>query len=134
MDYKSSFSKTLSKKIQKSPEKLLTNNLQGAILLLSIKKRHEIQTTRTVKGLVKMKTLQELLKQTKGAKKEGIFGIDACKESIRSTIELDAKQGKKTSLYTLLEEYVDRANKDIFFNSNMVQACWQLINEVGEVR
>lgn len=81
-----------------------------------------------------MKTLQELLKQTKSAKKEGIFGIDACKESIRSTIELDAKQGKKTSLYTLLEEYVDRANKDIFFNSNMVQACWQLINEVGEVR
>lgn len=53
----------------------------------------------------------------------GQFGIEACKESIRWYLE----HGK--TLYQLLEEYVKRANEDVFFNRQMVLACWELINE-----
>lgn len=79
-----------------------------------------------------MKTLEQILKATEKASKNGMFGLDACKESIKSQIEMDKKYfNKETSLYALLEEFVKRANKDVFFNSNMVRACWELINEVG---
>lgn len=75
-----------------------------------------------------MKTLNQILEATKNAHKDGIYGIDACKESILSNLETDKKYNIQSSLYTKLEEYVDKANKNWMFNENMVQACWQLIN------
>ena len=70
-------------------------------------------------------TLEQIIKsEKKNRREEGMFGIKACKESI----EWDVKYSKK-SLYMLLEEYVTRANEDVFFNKGMVLACWELINE-----
>ena len=70
-------------------------------------------------------TLEQILTKEKERRTEGgIFGIKACKESIKFDVEFFKK-----NLYNLLEEYVERANKDIFFNRAMVLACWELINE-----
>lgn len=70
-------------------------------------------------------TLEKILEKEKARRHEdGDFGIKACKESI----EFQVKYFKQ-SLYQLLEEYVERANKDIFFNQAMVLACWEMINE-----
>ena len=84
-----------------------------------------------------MKTLEEILKNEKKHRTAGgDFGINACKESILSEIERHKKWNNEenanynTSLYVLLENYVDRANSDIFFNKAMVLACWELINGV----
>lgn len=83
-----------------------------------------------------MKTLEQILKETAKAKKEGEFGINACKESIREDVAF--KKGRMESykgmsemeiLYILLYTFVRKTNESPFFNSNMVQACWQLINE-----
>lgn len=72
-----------------------------------------------------MKTLEEILETEKGRRTEGgSFGITACKKSIKFSQEFEKK-----SLYTLLEEYVERANADILFNRAMILACWELINE-----
>lgn len=72
-----------------------------------------------------MKTLEEILiKERQNRKEEGPFGIKACKESIKAYHDFF-----KESYYFLLEDYVDRTNKDPFFNSAMVLACWELINE-----
>lgn len=77
------------------------------------------------------KTLQQILeKEKKHRHADGIFGINACKEAIESTLRIDNKYGGNKTLYTILEEYVKRANEDIFFNSAMVLACWELINEI----
>ena len=83
-----------------------------------------------------MKTLLQIINKEKKIRKEkGEFGINACKESILSSIRtnkmLNEKYGRNdynTSLYVLLEKYVERANKDVFFNDTMVLACWELIN------
>lgn len=70
-------------------------------------------------------TLNEILEREKSHRTEnGMFGIKACKESI-----LNFKEFKNASLYQLLEEYVKRANEDVFFNKAMVLSCWELINE-----
>lgn len=70
-------------------------------------------------------TLKQILeKQEKRRNENGDYGITACKESIKQQMEWDNK-----SLYQLLEEFVERANKDIFFNNAMVLACWEMINE-----
>ena len=72
-----------------------------------------------------MKTLEQILEKEKARRVEdGIFGIKACKESI-----VFAKTYFGESYYQQLEEFVERANKDICFNSAMVLACWELINE-----
>ena len=72
-----------------------------------------------------MKTLAQIIEnESKRRHEDGDFGIAACKESI-----IDRVQRTGESLYTILESYVDRANKDIFFNSAMVLACYELINE-----
>lgn len=72
-----------------------------------------------------MITLEQILTKEKARRYEGgKFGINACKECI----EMDVKFYNKT-LYQLLEEYVDRANKDMFFNRAMILACWELINK-----
>ena len=44
------------------------------------------------------------------------------------TVEFAKKYFNK-SYYELLEEYVERANKEFGFNKAMVLACWELINE-----
>lgn len=72
-----------------------------------------------------MKTLEQILEHEKKIRKEdGDFGINACKEFINDIeITLNHK-----SLYQVLEEYVEKANKDIMFNKRMILACWELIN------
>lgn len=71
------------------------------------------------------RTLEEIIAREKEIRSEGgTFGIEACKESIKSSVELFHK-----SLYELLGEYYERANTDAFFNKAMVLACWELINE-----
>lgn len=76
------------------------------------------------------KTLQEILDYERAHRHEdGTFGIAACKEAIQSALAIDHKYGGNKTLYTLLEEYMQRANEEIFFNNAMVLACWELINE-----
>ena len=71
------------------------------------------------------KTLEQILENEKAHRVEGgDYGVNACKDSIRMTAKYTQK-----SLYQLLEEYVQRANADVFFNDRMVLACWELINE-----
>ena len=74
---------------------------------------------------MEQRTLEQILKIEKKRRSEkGMFGIAACKEAIKFEVEFFHK-----SLYTLLEDYMKRANEDIFFNKAMVLACWELINE-----
>lgn len=69
-------------------------------------------------------TLQQILDKENAKRTEkGMFGIKACKESIEFH-----KTHCNKSYYAQLEEYVERANKDPFFNRAMVLACWELIN------
>lgn len=72
---------------------------------------------------------QILVKEKKVRCEKGMYGIKACKESIKSELEISKKYGYGKTLYSLLEHYVKRANEDIFFNKTMVLACWELINE-----
>ena len=74
--------------------------------------------------MVTKRTLEEILQDEKAkAHYQGEYGLDACKQSI-----LDHMEYQHKSLFQLLEEYLTRANKDIFFNNAMVLACWELIN------
>lgn len=76
-----------------------------------------------------MKTLEQIIEKENTRRNEnGMYGIQACKESILSSLEIDKKYGKETSLFTYLEKFVKRANEDVFFNDAMVLACWELIN------
>lgn len=71
-------------------------------------------------------TLEKILEKEKARRQEeGMFGIKACKESIKFQEEFFNE-----SLYKQLEEYVERANKDVLFNQAMVLACWELINGI----
>ena len=54
----------------------------------------------------------------------GAFGIKECKKAIK---EVSVRYFHK-SYYELLEEYVERANNDVMFNTQMILACWELIN------
>ena len=83
-----------------------------------------------------MKTLEQILQKEKERRHEdGMFGIAECKKSIREEIDRNKFFNREhgynwnTSLYVLLEQYVERANTDCFFNDAMVLACWELINE-----
>ena len=83
-----------------------------------------------------MKTLEEILKRTENASINGIYGINACKESIKHTIKTNIKfnahfgvKHLAENYQTLLFEYIEKANKDIFFNENMVRACYELMKE-----
>ena len=74
----------------------------------------------------KKKTLEEILEREKARRVEaGDYGITACKDHIKE-VEMGLL---KKDLYSLLKEYVDRANADIFFNKAMILAAWELINE-----
>lgn len=69
-------------------------------------------------------TLKQIIEKEEARRTEnGDYGIKACKESIEFHVKYEHK-----SLYELLEEYVKRANEDIFFNKAMVLACWEMIN------
>ena len=71
------------------------------------------------------KTLEQIIEKEKKYRVEGgDFGINACKKSINFS-----KNAFGKSYYEQLEEFVKRANEDVFFNSAMVLACWELINE-----
>ena len=75
-------------------------------------------------------TLEQILKQERRKRMEGgLFGITACKQSIK--FDVDHRNVKLTDL---LDEYVKKANDDIFFNKTMILACWELINEKGTVK
>lgn len=80
--------------------------------------------------LMKKRTLEQIIEKERKCRCEnGMFGITACKEAIQFELEISKKYNTNKTLFTLLEEYVKRANEDIFFNKTMVLACWELINE-----
>ena len=64
---------------------------------------------------MKKMTLEQIIEREREKRHEsGSFGIKACKDSIKFEIEHFGE-----NLYKLLEEYVTRANEDIFFNRAM---------------
>lgn len=72
-------------------------------------------------------TLEEMIKHERERRfEEGNFGILACKDSIKFEVEYFKK-----NLFELLEQYYNRANESVFFNRQMVLACWEMINEKG---
>lgn len=74
---------------------------------------------------MRTKTLEEIIRAEQTHRHEsGQFGIDACKDSIRFSVE-----HLGSNLADLLNEYVERANTDAFFNKAMVLACWELMQE-----
>lgn len=74
-------------------------------------------------------TLEQIIEAEKARRTDGgTFGIDECKRSIKSALEIAKLYGKNTTLFTLLGEYYDRAKEDKFFNKAMILACWELIN------
>lgn len=85
-----------------------------------------------------MKTLEQILSKEKGRRQEnGIFGINACKEHIKFEVNFRTEKESKnrelngyTILFDLLGEYLERAQNDVFFNTAMILACWEMINEI----
>lgn len=74
---------------------------------------------------MKSRTLEEIIRAEQSHRHEGgQFGINACKKSIRFSVEYLGE-----NLADLLNEYVERANADAFFNKAMVLACWELMQE-----
>lgn len=74
---------------------------------------------------MRTKTLEEIIRAEQANRYEGgQFGINACKDSIRFSVE-----HLGSNLADLLNEYVERANTDVFFNKAMVLACWELMQE-----
>ena len=72
----------------------------------------------------KTMTLEQIIAREKKLRHEdGMFGIKECKKSILWYVE------HGDNLFNLLGKYVERANNDMFFNKQMVLACWELINE-----
>lgn len=74
------------------------------------------------------KELKEIRKaRIKGKYETGTFGFKACKESIK----WDVKFLHKT-LETIYVELINRAFTEIGFNTFMIVACEELMNEVVE--
>lgn len=76
-------------------------------------------------------TLEEMITKLKNQPRvdTGDFGMRACKDAIKSSLEISKKYDKNPdTLFTLLEEYYNRACNDIFFNERMLLACWEMIN------
>lgn len=74
---------------------------------------------------MKNRTLEEIIRAEQSHRHEGgQFGINACKKSISFSVEYLGE-----NLADLLNEYVERANTDVFFNKAMVLACWELMQE-----
>ncbi len=69
-------------------------------------------------------TLEQIIENEKKHRTEGgEYGITMCKSSINFS-----KNALGRSYYSQLEEFVKRANEDVFFNKAMILACWELIN------
>ena len=80
---------------------------------------------------MKKLTLEQLIEIGKSAPQDGENGVKEAKNEIKFSVELCKRHGQPRSLYEMLGEYADRANKnDIIYNSVMVYACWELINEI----
>jgi hypothetical protein len=85
-----------------------------------------------------MKTLEQIIeKERENRHEDGIFGIKACKESIKCEVNYRTKKeivnrelNGYTILFDLLAEYLERAQNDVFFNNAMILACWELINGI----
>lgn len=75
-------------------------------------------------------TLEEIIESERKTRREdGMYGIKACKESIKERIEIAKKYAIHSfTLYDLLAQYVEKANTEPLFNKAMVLACWELIN------
>ena len=74
-------------------------------------------------------TLEEILEYEKTRRNEdGMFGINACKDCIRFYLDQGA------DLKSLLDNFVKRANEDMFFNKAMVLACWEMLEEQAVVK
>jgi len=74
---------------------------------------------------MKNRTFEEIIRAEQENRHEGgMFGIEACKRSIRfSKEELGEPYAEQ------LEKFVQRANEDAFFNKAMVLACYELMQE-----
>jgi hypothetical protein len=69
--------------------------------------------------------LEEQLKKDRlNALKKGIYGLSACKDSIR----WEMKSQNKT-IDEIYVELVNQALTDAFFNTNMIVACEQMMEE-----
>ena len=85
-----------------------------------------------------MKTLEQILEYEKAHRHEdGEFGIKDCKDHIKWEVGYRTKKeianrelNGYTILFDLLGEYLERAQNDVFFNTAMILACWELINEI----
>lgn len=76
---------------------------------------------------------------TSKAARGGLYGIDACRESIEARLEFFKKSlgtaltgellavTEAQTLIVYLAEYQQRADEDVFFNKTMVAACYELI-------
>ena len=87
-----------------------------------------------------MKDLDYYLKRTENASKDGIYGIDACKKCVKEMICLNKKfnahyqnNNCPDNYKDLLNHFIKRANEDIFFNENMIRACYELAKGGAEV-
>lgn len=75
--------------------------------------------------------LREILERQQADRVEGgMFGITECKKAIQFNLDID----KKESLGHLLQGYVERVQKDVFFNKQMVLACWEMMDQQEQVR
>ena len=98
---------------------LLTNFDNGVNIMTEVARMQQHKTNREVQKMNERKTLEQILETEKAHRSEGgAFGIQACKESIQFDVDFFGR-----SLDDLLEEYIERANDDIFFNRAMVLAC-----------
>ncbi len=78
-----------------------------------------------------MKTIEEILEYQKAHRVEdGEYGLKACKECIEANLKYKQMPRDK-ALYEMLCHYVYQTNVNIFFNSRMVLACWELINQLN---
>ncbi len=75
---------------------------------------------------MKTRTLEQIIEEQRKQRFEGgDFGIAECKKAI-----VYSKEQNHESYFIQLENFLECANSDIFFNKLMVLACWELINEL----
>lgn len=94
----------------------------NVILYRCSKRTKEKQNMKLVRTIAKLE--EQLKKDRLNASKEGKYGLSACKDSIRWEI----KNQNKT-IDEIYVELVNRALTDAFFNTNMIVACEQMIEE-----
>lgn len=74
----------------------------------------------------------ELVKERKNASKNGMFGLDECKKSIKFWLEMSKKYDKKPlTLEKYYTELIYRGLTEVGFNITMIVACEQMIEELN---